>query len=68
MNLELKYGDPIWFVGMKEGGSHDIGEQMATYMGETFSGYIRATLFSGRECTLPPRYFRRMTIGPLRPA
>ncbi len=63
----MKDGDQLMFLGMFEANGERIPGQLATCTGRRFSEYVRATLASGREVILPPRFFRAIKIGELRP-
>lgn len=63
----MKDGDPLMFLGMFEADGERIPGQMATCTGLKFSGFVCATLASGREVILPRRFFRVITIGEFKP-
>lgn len=57
----MKAGDILWFVGID---SEDDKEpaQFATCTGRKFSGYVCATLASGRHVVRPQSCFRNFEI------
>ncbi len=57
----LAAGDRLWFVGLDDG-EEKVPAQFATCTGRKFSGFVCATLASGREVIWPPEFFRKVAI------
>lgn len=57
----MKTGDTLWFAGLDDG-DEKVPAQFATCTGRKFSGFVCATLASGREVIRPAGYFRKVTI------
>ncbi len=57
----MKTGDTLWFAGLDDG-DEKAPAQFATCTGRMLSGFVCATLASGREGIWPRSYFRKVAI------